>query len=177
MSLVGAELIHNHDLPRPHARSEHFFDVVSLEHFAEKVAPSTARGEGPIPSTQHMLASKVVFFPRLGGTEQYARAVLYVIKHAGHKGKCSPPSRPRKPAAGAPPSRRASSSRPLSTTRLVPPPPQESVFSTEAKRRFNSRPMVEVLKDLLVGLPKKRQLSGGAWRPDAPLRLLRVASW
>ena len=36
------------------------------------VAPSTAR-QGPIPSML-MLASSVVFFPQLRGTEQYARS-------------------------------------------------------------------------------------------------------
>src|SRR5919107_3167623 len=67
ISLVGAEVIHNHDLSRPQAWGEHFFEV-SLENTSRSVAPSTAREEGPIPSTL-MLASKVVFFPRLRGTE------------------------------------------------------------------------------------------------------------
>src|SRR5215213_5450294 len=129
MSFVGAEVIHNHNLSRPQAWGEHFFEV-SLENTSRSVAPSTARA-GPIPSTL-TLASKVVFFPRLRGTEQSTLAFLYVTKHAGQKGKCSPPSRPRKPAAAAPPSRRPSPSRLLSATRLVPPPPY-SVFSTEAK--------------------------------------------
>ena len=33
ISLVGAEVIHNHDLSPPQARGEHLFEV-SLEHFA-----------------------------------------------------------------------------------------------------------------------------------------------
>src|SRR5215213_11371720 len=103
MSFVGAEVIHNHNLSRPQAWGEHFFEV-SLENTSRSVAPSTARA-GPIPSTL-MLASKVVFFPRLRGTEQYARFPVCDQACRTERDVFAPISSLRKPAAAAPPSRR-----------------------------------------------------------------------
>ena len=39
-----------------------------------------------------MLASKVVFRPRFCGAQSSTLALRYVTKHAGQKGKCSPPT-------------------------------------------------------------------------------------
>src|ERR671910_1459176 len=83
-----------------------------------------------MPSMLMLASMRVVFGPRLRGTEQSTPAARVATKPAGQKGRCSPPSRPRKPTAPAPPSPTPSPSRPLFGTHPVPVPPH-SVFSSE----------------------------------------------
>ena len=69
---MSGEVVHDHKLSCPQARREHLLDVEASKTTAV-VFPSTAR-EGPMLSIMLMLASSVVFLPRLRGTEQYARS-------------------------------------------------------------------------------------------------------
>src|SRR5215213_5002585 len=59
-----------------------------------------------------MLASNVVFLPRLRGTESCSRSPLWVRSRRSARGRCASRTRRRKPASLAPPLRPPSSSRP-----------------------------------------------------------------
>jgi hypothetical protein len=70
---VSAEIVHHDHLSGAEGGREEPFDE-GLENATLVVGPTTAT-HGPMPSVV-MLASSVVFLPRLRGTEQSARSPL-----------------------------------------------------------------------------------------------------
>jgi hypothetical protein len=64
---VSREVVHDHNLSRAQVWQEDLLQI-GLERLGVDRAYAMA-AEGPMPSTS-MLASKVVFLPRLRGTEQ-----------------------------------------------------------------------------------------------------------
>ena len=94
-----------------------------------------------------MLASRVVFFPRLRGTEQCARSPRRDHARRTEKERCSRPSRLRRQTALGLSSPRLSPSRRLFAIRLVLSPPQP-VFLAEAHTSFEQPPDGRVAQGL-----------------------------